>query len=282
MEGLIGILRDTALRFQKVAKILSAYERFLAEPVKNANERERTLDELEKLVAGFPEGELKGRMTKWLKEERGKVVQAKEEFRFEFGRQLLTSLDGSGMKVQGQLPVLRVGLFSFRVDFSSGKATIFWGPEIERLKSGVKLEPTGLAKLLRAYQESLEKKAMKEPMEFLARLWNGYQRLCILRGLPEGERVFLIDLLEELVLMMQPEGFKINPVRERFVEYPRIRFSYDLYLLKRSGVRSVAQRQVRFSVANFDATTEKSKALWVPDNEEGDGTYYSYISFVKE
>ncbi|MEO0071695.1 MAG: hypothetical protein ABIK39_06410 [candidate division WOR-3 bacterium] len=282
MEGLITLLNDTGRRFQKAAKLLSTYQRLMPEPVKTAHERERTIEELEKLIAGFPEGEVKRQMTEWIKTERERVARAKEEFRFEFGRQLVTALDGSGLKIQGQLPLLRVGLFSVRVDFTSGKATIFWGPEVEKLKSNVKLEPPALAKLLRAYQESLAKKGIKEPMEFLTRLWNGYQRVCLLRGISEGERIFLIDLLEELVLMMQPEGFKINPVRERFVEYPRIRFSYDLYLLKRSGVRTVAQRQVRFSVANFDATPDKAKALWVPDNEEGDGTYYSYISFVRE
>ncbi|MEO0049970.1 MAG: hypothetical protein ABIK42_02370 [candidate division WOR-3 bacterium] len=280
MEGLVVLLKELSSRSQQVAKRLTVYQRLLQEPVQNAYEREHLLNEIENLASGLANGEVKERLHQWLKEEREKVGEAKEEFRFEFGRKLLLGLEGSGIDVKGQLPFLRVGLFSVRADFATGKATIFWGPEIERLKTGVKLEPISLAKLLRSYQESLTKKAIKEPEGFLQRLYQAYQRLLYARSLPEGERVFLIDLLAELVLLLQPDAFRINPTRERFVDYPRIRFSYDLYLLKRSGVRTVAGKRVKFSVANFDMTQEKAKALWVPDTDEGEGTYYSYIAFV--
>ncbi|MEO0068198.1 MAG: hypothetical protein ABIK23_03595 [candidate division WOR-3 bacterium] len=280
MEGLVVLLKELSSRSQQVAKRLTVYQRLLQEPVQNAYEREHLLNEIENLASGLANGEVKERLHQWLKQEREKVGEAKEEFRFEFGRKLLLGLEGSGIDVKGQLPFLRVGLFSVRADFATGKATIFWGPEIERLKTGVKLEPISLAKLLRSYQESLTKKAIKEPEGFLQRLYQAYQRLLYARSLPEGERVFLIDLLAELVLLLQPDAFRINPTRERFVDYPRIRFSYDLYLLKRSGVRTVAGKRVKFSVANFDMTQEKAKALWVPDTDEGEGTYYSYIAFV--
>ncbi|MGQ9677668.1 MAG: hypothetical protein ACUVUD_00080 [bacterium] len=280
MEGLIGLLKDTALRSQKVAKLLTNYGRLTGEPVRNAYERERLLVEIEQVAEGFAESGVKEKVRAWLAEEKKRVADAKDEFKFEFGRQLLLGLEGSGLSVKGQLPFLRWGFFSVRVDFTNGRATIFWGPEIERLKSGVKLEPLGLAKLLRSYEESLKKRAIKEPQEFVDRVFVAYRRICLARNLVEGERIFLVDLLSEMVFLMQPPGFKVNPVRERFVEYPRIRFSYDLHLLKRSGVRTVGNRNFRLTVANFDATGEKTKALWVPDNEEGEGTYYSYISFV--
>jgi len=280
MEGLIGVLKDTALRSQKVAKLLAGYSRLVSEPIRNAYERERMVVEVEKAIEGFAPGEVRDKVRQWLDEEKRQIEAAKEEFKFEFGRQLLAGLEGSGLTVRGQLPFLRCGLFSVRVDFTTGRATVFWGPEIERLKSGVKLEPLALAKILRSYDESLKKRAIKEPAEFVERLFTAYRRICLARNIVEGERVFLVDLLSEMVFLMQSEGFRVNPVRERFVEYPRIRFSYDLYILKRSGVRTVGGKGLRLSVANFDATGEKAKSLWVPDNEEGEGTFYSYISFV--
>ena len=42
----------------------------------------------------------------------------------------------------------------------------------------------------------------------------------------------------------------------------------------------MGESQLQLSVATFDSTTEKSKSIWVPDNEAGTGTYYSYVSFV--
>ncbi len=58
-----------------------------------------------------------------------------------------------------------------------------------------------------------------------------------------------------------------------------MRFSHDLLRLKQAGAFVVSDVQLKLHVANFDATTEKAKALWVPDSEEGDGTHYSYLSF---
>ncbi len=280
MEGLAGVLKELVRRAQQVVKRIDGYQVLLKEPVANAYERARLLAEIEKLVAGFPEGELRQKLQAWLDSERAQVEEAKSEFRFEFGKRLIAGLEGSGLAVRGQLPLLRVGLFTIRADFERGRATVFWGPEIEQIKSGVPLEPLGLARLVRSYQESLKAKGVREPEEFLARLLAAYRRRCTAEGLAEGERVLLSDLLAELVLLSQPESFRVNPVRENFVEYPRIRFSYDLYLLKRSGVRAVAGQELRLTVANFDATAKKSRALWVPDSEEGDGTYYSYIAFV--
>ncbi|MEN9979013.1 MAG: hypothetical protein ABIK38_01530 [candidate division WOR-3 bacterium] len=280
MEGLSGVLKELARRSQLLVKRLNSYQVLLQEPVANAHERARALAEIEKLGNGFPDGEVRQKLLAWLDSERAQVEEAKSEFRFEFGKRLIAGLEGSGLVVRGQLPVLRIGFFTIRADFERGRATIFWGPEIEEIKSGIPLEPVGLARLVRSYQESLKAKGVREPEEFLARLLAAYRRRCTAEGLAEGERVLLSDLLAELVLLSQPESFRVDPVRENFVEYPRIRFSYDLYLLKRSGVRAVAGQELRLTVANFDATAKKSRALWVPDSEEGDGTYYSYIAFV--
>ncbi len=280
MEGLTGVLKELARRSQLLVKRLNGYQVLTQEPVANAYERARMLAEIERLAGGFPDGEVRQKLLEWLNAEQKQVEEAKSEFRFDFGKRLIAGLEGSGLAVRGQLPVLRIGFFTIRVDFERGKATIFWGPEIEEIKSGIGLEPAGLARLVRSYQESLKAKRVREPADFLARLLSAYRRRCTADGLAEGARVLLSDLLAELVLMSQPESFRVNPVRENFVEYPRIRFSYDLYLLKRSGVRTVAGQELRLTVANFDATVKKSRALWVPDSEEGDGTYYSYISFV--
>lgn len=280
MEGLIRGLKEVAVQAQALSKRLIAYQRFLTAPVDNAYEREKLLGEIEEKVKAFPPGELQERLLNWLNDERALVAQAIEEFRFEFGRKLFTALEGSGLVVKGQLPFLRIGFFSVRADFTTGRATIFWGPEIERLKSGVPLEPFALAKTVRGYQESLVKGGIREPERFLFNLWQAYQRVIRAKGLNDGERVFLVDLLGELVILMQSESFRVNPTRDNFKEYPRIRFSYDLYLLRSSSVRMVQGWQIKLSVANFDATGEKAKALWVPDTPEGEGTYYSYISFV--
>jgi hypothetical protein len=278
MEGLVELLESLSGRAQKLVRRLAAYRDLLADPVGNVHARARALAELSEAIQAFPDSEVRARLVAWRQEESAAVEQCRAEFRFEFGRQLVTGLAGSGITIKGQLPVLRVGLFTVKADFEAGGATIFWGPEIEKLKSGLSLAPAELATTLRSWNERLRHRAV-EPPKLAARLYAAYRRLCGLGGLPGGTRVFLLDLLSELVLLMQPESFRLNPAREKFVEYPRVRFSYDLFRLKQTGAFAVGDVQLKLHVANFDATTEKAKALWVPDSEEGEGTHYSYISF---
>ena len=279
MEGLVELLHSLSGQSQKLARRLVAYRDLLSDPVNNVHARARVIADLGCAIQAFPDSEVREKLVEWCRNESAAIEQSRAEFRFEFGRLLVTGLEGSGLNVRGQLPLLRVGLFTVRADFEAGSATIFWGPEIEKLKTGLALAPAELATTLRKWDERLRQRSV-EPAKLAGRLHAAYRRFCGLGGLNEGTRVFLLDLLSELVLLMQPESFRLNPAQEKFVEYPRVRFSYDLFRLKQARAFAVGEVQMKLHVANFDATTEKAKALWVPDSEEGDGTHYSYISFT--
>ncbi len=280
MEGLVELLRSLSGQSQKLARRLVAYRDLLSDPVNNVHARARAIAELSGAIQAFPDSEVRQKLAEWCRNESAAIEQSRVEFRFEFGRQLVAGLVGSGLNVRGQLPLLRAGLFAVRADLEAGSATIFWGPEVEKLKSGLALAPGELAATLKRWNNRLREKSV-EPAKLAERLHAAYRRFCGVGGMPEGTRVFLLDLLSELVLLMQPESFRLNPAQEKFVEYPRVRFSYDLFRLKQAGAFAVGNAQLKLHVANFDATTEKARALWVPDSEEGDGTHYSYISFGK-
>lgn len=278
MEGLILSLRSLGATALGLAKRLGEYRSLLSAPVNNVHQREQILAEVAKQAAALP-AEVRANLEEWIAAERAEIEGAKAEFRFEFGRQLLAALGGSGMTVRGQLPLLRVGLFTIKAEFAAGTATVFWGPEIEKLKSGIRLEPLTLAKTVRSFGERLTARTIP-PERLLGQLATAYERYCLINGQNVGSRVFLLDLLSELVLLLQPASFRLNPTQEKFVDYPRIRFSYDLYRLKQAGQFVTDNRRLKLHVANFDATIEKAKALWVPDNDAGEGTHYSYVSFT--
>lgn len=278
MDALVELLQSLAAHSQKLARRLEAYRGLLSEPVSNAHARAAALAELGGAIQAFPDSAVRQQLTDWRREESAAVEQSRAEFRFEFGKQFVAGLEGSGLTVKGQLPLLRVGLFTVRADFDAGKAAIYWGPEVEKLRSGLRLVPGELAATLRKWDAELKRKAT-EPAKLARALHAAYRHRCDSTGQSAGARVMLLDLLPELVLMMQPESFRLNPTQEKFVEYPRIRFSYDLFGLKQAGAFQVGEAQMKLHVANFDATIEKAKALWVPNSEEGDGTHYSYLSF---
>ena len=89
----------------------------------------------------------------------------------------------------------------------------------------------------------------------------------------------IIEVLNEFVFIKQPQKFFNDPKKENFKDYPRIKLSYLLYILRKSNN---AGKGLKFYVANFDATGDKKNSIWIPDNDEGDGTYYSYISIEAE
>lgn len=278
MDGLAELLQSLSRQSQKLARQLATYQSLLANPMENVHTRARAIAELSPAIQAFPDSEVRQQLLEWLRVQTDAIEQSRAEFRFDFGRQLVAGLEGSGMTVSGQLPLLRIGLFTLRADFDAGSATIYWGPEVEKLKSGLALAPVELAATLRKWNDRLRQKSAP-PDRLLSLLHRAYQRVCTFNQLNGGTRVFLLDLLSELVVLMQPESFRLDPAREKFIEYPRVRFSYDLFQLKQAGAFRVGDVQLKLHVANFDATTEKAKALWVPDSEAGDGTHYSYISF---
>ena len=277
MDTILDRLKSVAAGSRRLARQLEAYRRLLEAPVDNAIRRREELEAVGRLVDGLPEGALRTELRHWLKEEEARVEQARDELRFRFGARLGESFAAAGIPLRGQLPLLRSGLFSLRVDFETGSAALFWGPEVERLASDIELSPDELLRAVTGAGRELAG-ASVEPDRLIRRLSEGYGRACAARGIAPGERVLLLDVLAELVFLMQPKSFRADPSRRRFAEYPRVQFSHDLYRLRSSPA---AVPGLRLHVANFDATTDRVRALWVPDNEQGDGTYYSYISFSK-
>jgi len=252
------------------------YEKLTSDPVGAVFRREKELARLERLASDLPVSELRKELEAWRAGEQERIRKDKEEFRFRFGTELAKGLAEAGLEAKGQLPSVRVGMFTLKADLSAGAVALFWGPEVEKLKTGVDPEPGGLVKTVATWTRDLKERAMDTRL-LRKRLQTAYRRCCLLKGLEPGTRVGLLDVLGEVVLELQPDSFRADPVKKRFVEYPRVRFSYDLYRLKASGLTG-GERRMRLHVSTFDATTRRKKSLWVPDNEEGEGTWYSYLS----
>ncbi len=202
----------------------------------------------------------------------------KEALRERFGRELKDLLEKEGMAIKGQYPDLKIGILTLEVNFDFNYATLYWGNKLEIIKRRLSLKPPLIVKAVREFYHSLRREEFEAKL-FLQGLFSAYKRFLSSANKIEGEKVFLVDLLPELAFQRQGKEFREDPKRRNFREYPRYRFSYDLYQLKRSGLKEINGFTFYLSVATFDQTLEKRKALWVPTNEEGEGTYYSYIAF---
>ncbi len=211
-------------------------------------------------------------LTDFSEQELQKINKHKEEFHFNLGTRLKELFAGLG-ELKGQLPILRIKFYTIKFNFNNGEAQNWWGPEKELIEK-VALEPEIIYQTIKAYDDNLIK-MWNNPEDFLKVLKSAYERHIKVNNLEFNSKVNLLDLLLELAILIQDKSFKIDPTKSHYSEYSRIQYSYDLYRMKTSQPNSNFQ----LSVATFAITEDRSKSLWIPDNENGEGTYFQSIAF---
>lgn len=277
MDEILKDLKSLVKSSNKIVKLLNDHCKIRSEPVDNAYILEKNLQTIEKHLPELVAKELVKDLTEWLVEEKKKIDGFKEEFRIKFGQELSALFARAGKKIRGQYPVLRVGLYTLKIDFQFGSVALFFGPEVEKIKSKIPLQSATVFETVKRFDDDLQTHKMTVT-EIYETLHQAYKRRLVLTGQSFGEKVLIVKVLNEFVLLRQSKKFLIDPQKSNFREYPRVILSYLMYFLKRS---EFFEKNIRLYVATFDATVDKMNALWIPENDEGEGTHYSHISFEK-
>ena len=278
MEELLKTLGGYVKNTNKIIKLLKDYQKSRSEPVNNAYILEKKIQTIEKLTLEKGDQGWAQDLRHWLADEKENLVGFKDEFRIKFGQELSTLFHGEGKKIRGQYPVIRIGFYSFNIDFQFGAATLYYGPEIEKIRSNIVLQPEIVFKAVKDFDEELRNQRITAA-EIYENLHSAYKRGVVLNKLSFGAKIPIMEVLNEYVLLQQSNKFFADPQRNNFRECSRVTLSYLMYFLKKS---ELCQKNIRFHVATFDATVDKKNALWIPDNEDGEGTHYSHISFLKD
>ncbi|MGQ9817230.1 MAG: hypothetical protein ACUVQ3_04685 [bacterium] len=270
VEGFRALIKTSS----KITKLLNDYAKLKERPTDNAYVMERRLVEVSKIATTLADFDLKNLLVNWLNQEKKEIERLKEEFRFTFGEQLRTLFQQDNKEIKGQYPILRVGFYTLVLNFEFGEATLYFGPQIEKLRSKIPLESATVYQTIKKFDEDL-KKITFDPKELYLDLENAYKRRLAILNKPYGEKVLLVDVLDEYVILKQPRQFFIDPKKENYREFSRVELAYLLYLFKKS---EFSQSALHLYVATFDATTDKRESIWIPDDEEGEGTYYGYMA----
>lgn len=275
IHDIISNIKTWSKQLRKLQKLLEAYEKIRDNAVNNAYVLEKKIVEIEKTVEAVPDQDITGALNGWLHDEKAALGKFKEDFRFRFGQQLRELFARDGMKMSGQYPVLRFGLFTLKLNFEFGDAALFFGPEVEKLKSRIPLQPQVIYDTVRRFEKNIRDERF-DASKMMDDLIAAYRRCLVLSEKAYGEKVLITELLKEYVFLKQPKQFMIEASKSHFREFSRVKLSYILYRLKQSNI---TEKGMRLHVATFDATVDKVRSFWVPDNEEGEGTHYEYISF---
>ena len=278
MDEILKSLRTVVKGINRLVKLLNTYDKIRSKPVDNAYLLEKDLRMIERCLSELAVKELVKDLTEWLAKEKKKIDGFKEEFRIKFGQELTALFAQEGKKIRGQYPILRMGIYTLKIDFEFGSVDLFFGPEVEKIKSKIPLQAITVFETVKRFDENLQMHKMTAA-DVYETLHEAYKRRLIMTGQSFGEKTPIMKVLSEFVLLQQSKQFLIDPQKSKFRGYSRVTMSYLMYFLKKS---EFFEKNIRLHVATFDATVDKMNTLWILENDEGEGTHYSHISFLKD
>lgn len=271
----VSNLKDAVEKVEKgilqLRRLLKKHERIASSGWQGVFFLRDILSKIGKIKSSIPQ-DIREKLEPWLVGETRILEDLRGQFFSEFGRLLEESLRERSLSVSGQYPVLHFGQYRLEMDLEGGSSTLFWGPE--KLRK-MKLEPRVVVRAVEGFEKKLRARSLK-PAEFLEKLYQAYRVVLQLKNLRDGERVHLVDVMVQLVLLLQDREFRMNPTSENFRGYHRAFFGYDL-----SRVRELKEaRDLGFSLilATFDSTRDREKAIYVPEGEY-EGSRYSFLAF---
>lgn len=148
---------------------------------------------------------------------KGEINRQIEAYRTRLGSILATQLPD--IKIEGQLPKLKVGLLTLEFIFGKNEVKVWYGPQYEMLTK-VNLTKVDLATVVKDIYARLEKNGQKgEALGAL--LWEAYKKSLLQTGKSMGMPVSFRTLFPYLVWLQQKKDFWLHPRRVTFKEYSR-------------------------------------------------------------
>lgn len=270
---------DIVARFTKYQKDLQSVVRLLQGIARLDRDRRDNLvklrslalkleREVERLVQGT---ECVKGLAEWLTQYRATIDDAVKETQRRFGVELDQELRKLGFSLSGQYPELKAGMFTIELDFDRMEAILWFGPRQERL-GRCALSASTVARCLEKAAQKLGSRLPED--QLFAKLWEAYRRVTKnSRSAP----VPIIQVLSELAHVIQEPRFLQDPRREHYRSYSRADFSYDLFRLRQFFKARGTPTKVHLVVATRAYTRRRSDFLWVPDSQDGKGTFYSHL-----
>ncbi len=215
---------------------------------------------------------------RWAADVQARAIRDAEALRASLARDVANAAEELGLVVSGRLPELRCGVLTVVFDFAQGRATLWFGPRVEKLTS-VALDAASIGAAMAQAIERL--RAAATPPEAFVEAVHEAWTVAVVRArqsLQANPFVPLADVWRTWVWVRQSPRFHEAPSRARFEDATRAEFAYAL-----GAVRSTPTSRglaVRLRTATRQETRKRGGSLWIPQDRTGRGAHFSAMSFA--
>lgn len=187
------------------------------------------------------------------------ISNLERQARMEFGKDLSNILSEKGFTLKGNYPKLRTFMYTFVIDIAANKATLYYGPEIEKIGT-CKAIPAEVAALMFNSNEKILQREF-DNKAFLENLYKSYLLCLVQNNKKIGDEVLISEIISAYAFTIQDKRFKTNPLKKHYSEYDRILFSYDLSRLRE---RIIDRFEAKLITAKRSETKNRLNVLWIP------------------
>jgi hypothetical protein len=220
---------------------------------------------------------LPGNYNKLVQQARAVADENLAELEFTFARDLREAFTDIGVRLDGPPTELIAELFVIKPDLRKKQVTMTFSRQ--PVTKPVRLD---VEKVVAAYQkarkEICERKV--DHQELLAELFEAYVRVVKLQDKTMGARASIVDVFRELVIVRQPLGFRKDPNKGRFVDYPKTHFAYDMLQLRQSKKMTYNGLHLNLGTATIDTTSDSTKAMFLATGAN-EGAFIKDLYFGK-
>ena len=202
------------------------------------------------------------------------------ELEFTFARDLREAFSEKGITLGGSsASELIADLFVIKVDMRGKKVDMTFSRQPVTDKK-IKLNVEQVV----AVYERARKEICERNVDFnslLGELFEAYNRVLKLTEKQIGTRTIIVDCYRELIMVRQPASFRKTPSKQKFLDYPKTHFAFDMMQLRRSQKIIFDGHRLNLGTATIDVGSDSARAMFLANNAN-EGQFIQYLYFTKE
>ena len=202
------------------------------------------------------------------------------ELEFTFARDLREAFSEKGITLGGSsASELIADLFVIKVDMRRKQVDMTFSRQLVTDKK-IKLNVEQVVSTYeRARREICERNV--DLNSLLGELFEAYNRVLKLTEKQIGTRTIIVDCYRELIMVRQPASFRKTPSKQKFLDYPKTHFAFDMMQLRRSQKMVFDEHRLNLGTATIDVGSDSARAMFLA-TDAIEGQFIQHLYFTKE